>query len=57
MRALRVLLMTLLTSALLCVTAYGAGYALLHQDDDGQRVSLTTAGRLLSNELFARMTA
>ena len=39
MRALRVLLMTLLTSALLCVTAYGAGYALLHQDDDGQKVS------------------
>ncbi len=32
MRALRVLLMALLTSALLCVTAYGAGYALLHRD-------------------------
>jgi len=34
MRALRVLMMTLLTSALLCATAYGAGYALLHQDQD-----------------------
>ena len=32
MRVLRVLFMTLLTSALLCATAYGAGYALLHQD-------------------------
>ena len=25
-------MMTLLTSALLCATAFGAGYALLHQD-------------------------
>ena len=42
MRALRVLMMTLLTSALLCATAYGAGYVLTHQDDTRDPASGTT---------------
>ncbi len=33
MKALRLVLMTVLTTALLCATAYGAGYALMHADD------------------------
>jgi len=41
MRALRLLMMTLLTSALLCATAYGAGYVLIHQDDARDRASET----------------
>ena len=43
MRALRVLMMTLLTSALLCATAYGAGYALLHQDRDADQAAAPAA--------------
>ncbi len=43
MKALRVVLMTLLTSALLCVTAYGAGYALLRGDRSDSTVDRAAA--------------